>query len=93
MKVAMDESLQKPVDPLKMVTTKVSAPTMPWRVQTLTSRTAVAWPSPSSPPPGAWFVLAAIVQTQRPPPALGIEFRIPARGMSHMPLVCMPVTT
>ena len=93
MKVAMDESLQRPVDPLKLVATKVSTSTMPWRVPTLTSRTAVAWPCPSSPPPGAKFVIAAIVQAQRPPPALGIDFCIPTRGMSHMPLVCMAVTT
>jgi hypothetical protein len=92
-KAAIDVSLQNPVDPLKLVATKVSTTTMPWCVQTLTSRTAVGWPSPSSPPPGAWFVLAAIVQAQRPPPALGIDFRIPSRGMCHMPLVCMAVFT
>jgi hypothetical protein len=36
----------------------------------------------------SWFVLAAImiVQAQRPPPAIGIDICIAARGMCCMPL-------
>jgi hypothetical protein len=93
LQAAIDASLQKPVDPLKLVGTNVRTTTMPLRVQSLTSRMAVGWPSTSSPPPGAWFVLAAIVQAQRPPPALGIDILIPARGMFYMPLFCIAVNT
>jgi hypothetical protein len=82
-RAANDVSLPKPVDPLKLVGTKVSTvtTTMPLHVQPLISRTAVGWLSPFLPPPCAWFFLAAIVQAQRPPPALGIDFHIPAQGM------------
>ena len=64
-----------------------SSPIMPLRVQPLTLRMAVVWPTPPSPPPGARFVIAAIVQAQHPSPALGIDICITARGMSCMPLL------
>ena len=80
------ESLQQPVDPRRLVSTKVCTTTMPLGVQPLTLRMAVVWPTPSSPPPGARFVLTAIVKAQRPPPAIGIDICIPARGLSCAPL-------
>jgi hypothetical protein len=83
---AIDANLQQPVDPRKLIGTKVHTTTIPLRVQPLTCRIAVVWHTPSSPPPGARFVLAAIVQAQRPPPALGIVICILARGISDMPL-------
>ena len=86
LQAAINESLQQPVDPRRLVSTKVCTTTMPLRVQPLTSRMAVVWPSPSSPPPGTRFVLTAIVQAQRPPPAIGIDICIPARGLSCVPL-------
>ena len=85
----MKESLQQPVDPRRLVSSKVCTTSMSVRVQPLTTRMAVVWPTPSSPPPGTWFVLPAIIQAQRPPPAIGIDICIPARGMSS--LSCMPL--
>ena len=46
---ALDESFKKPVDPLKLVGTKVHTTTMPLRAQPLTSGAAVGWPSTASP--------------------------------------------
>ena len=87
LKAAIDVSLQKPVDPLKLVSSKVRTTTMALRLRTLTLRMAVVWPTPPSPPPGAKFVIAAIVQAQHPSPAIGIDICITARGMSCMPLL------
>ena len=90
LKTAVDSSLVD--ESQKSVATKVHTMTMqPLRAQTLTSCTAVGAPSQTNPPVCAWFVLAAIVQAQRPPLALGLDFGIPARGMYHMPLSCMKV--
>jgi hypothetical protein len=86
LQAAIDASLQQPVDPRKLIGTKVRTTTIPLPVQPLTCRMAVVRPTPSSPPPGARFVLAAIVQAQRPPPALGNVICIPASGISDMPL-------
>ena len=81
---AIDASLQKPVDPQRLVGSKVHTGTctMPLLAQPLTSCTAVVWPSTSSPHPGPRRVLTASVEAQRPTPHLGTDVRIPARGMS-----------
>jgi hypothetical protein len=93
LKAAIDESLQKPVDPRKLASSKVHTATIPLLAQPLTASTAVAWPSTSSPPPGARLVLSASVQAQRPPPHLGSDVHIPARGMCCMLLQCMSVNS
>ena len=93
LKAAIDESLQKPVDPRKLASSKVHTATIPLLAQPLTASTAVAWPSTSSPPPGARLVLSASVQAQRPPPHLGSDIHIPARGMCCMLLQCMSVNS
>jgi hypothetical protein len=68
LQAAVNESLQRPVDPLKLVGSKVHTFTMPFlalHLTRLTSCLAVIWPSSSSSPSGTRLELSATVQAPR----------------------------